>query len=72
MEPGVVCTCHELEFHGKNDQGKPISVVILETKDGMKSYYAPASLHWEFDKRKQTSYIKYGGFKSGRIEQMQY
>ena len=66
MEPGVAYKFHELEFRGKNNQGKPISVVILETKDGMKSYYAPASLYWELNRWKQTSYIMYGSLQNSR------
>ena len=66
MKPGVAYKCNGLECRGKNDQGKPISVIILETKDGVKSYYAPASLYWELIRRKQTSYIMYDGLQNSR------
>ena len=39
MKPGA--TYHGIECRGKNSYDKPISVVTLETKDGVKMYYAP-------------------------------
>ena len=64
MKPGVAYKCNRLEYRGKNDQGKPMSVVTLETKDGVESYYAPASLYWELNRWKQTSYIMYDGLRN--------
>ena len=66
MKPGVAYKYHGLECRGKNAYDKPISVVTLETKDGVKSYYAPASLYWELNRWKQTSYIKYDGLQNIR------
>ena len=51
---------HSIEHRGTNDYNKPISVVTLETKEGVKMYYAPSSLYWALKKR-QTSFIKYEG-----------
>ena len=65
MTPGVY-KYHGIEFRGKNNYDKPISVVTLETKDGFETYYAPASLYWELIRRKQTSYIRYDGLQNSR------
>ena len=48
MSPGVY-KYHKLEYRGTNDYGRPISVITLETKEGVKSYYAPASLYWDLN-----------------------
>ena len=58
MRPGVY-TYHCIEHRGKNDYGRPISVITLETKEGVKMYYAPASLYWDLKRRSQTNFIKY-------------
>ena len=34
-----------IEYHGTNDYGRPICVITLETKEGVKVHYAPASLY---------------------------
>ena len=34
---------HNIEHRGTNSYGKPISVVTLETENGVNMYYAPAS-----------------------------
>ena len=60
MQPGVY-RYHGIENRGKNDYGKPISVVTLETKKFVNRYYAPASLYWVLKHRSQTSFIKYEG-----------
>ena len=49
------------EYRGENDYGRPISVITLETKEGVKMYYAPASLYWDLKRRSQTNFIKYEG-----------
>ena len=59
MHPGVYKN-HGIEHRGTNDYGRPISVVTLETKEGVKMYYAPSSLYWGL-KNRQTSFIKYEG-----------
>ena len=66
MIPGVAYKYHGIECRGKNDHDKPISVVTLETKDGVKAYYAPASLYWELIRRTQTSYIRYDDLQNSR------
>ena len=61
MHPGVY-RYHGIEHRGTNDYGKPISVVTLETNEGVKLYYAPSSLYWELkNRRSETSFIKYEG-----------
>ena len=61
MHPGVY-RYHCIEHRGTNDYGRPISVVTLETKEGVKMYYAPSSLYWDLkNRRSETSFIKYEG-----------
>ena len=60
MHPGVY-RCHGNECHGTNDYGRPVSVITLETKEGVKMYYAPASLFYDLNRRSETSFIKYEG-----------
>ena len=51
-----------IEYHRENDYGRPISMITLETKEGMKMYYAPSSLHWNLKNcQSETSFIKYEG-----------
>ena len=59
MQPGVY-RYHGIERRGTNDYGRPISVVTLE-KEGVKMYYAPASLYWDLKNRSETNLIKYEG-----------
>ena len=59
MHPGVY-RYHGIEHRGTNEYGKAISVVTLESNEGVKMYYAPSSLYWEL-KNRQTSFIKYEG-----------
>ena len=59
MQPGVY-RYHGIEHCGKSDHGRPISVVTLESNEGVKMYYAPSSLYWQL-KNRQTSFIKYEG-----------
>ena len=50
------------ENRGENDYGRPISVITLETKEGVKMYYAPSSLYWNLKNRQsKTGFIKYEG-----------
>ena len=60
MRPGVY-RYHGIEHRGTNDYGRPISVITLETEEGVKMYYAPASLYWDLKRRSETSFIKYEG-----------
>ena len=62
MCPGVY-KYHNIEYHGTNDYGRPISAITLETKEGVKMYryYAPAFLYWELNRRSETNFIKYEG-----------
>ena len=60
MQPGVY-GYHCIKHRGTNDYGRPISVVTLETKKGVKKYYAPSSLYWDLKSRSKTSFIKYEG-----------
>ena len=60
MQPGVY-RYHGIEHRGTNDYCRPISVVTLETKEGVKLYYAPSSLYWDLKKRSETNFIKYEG-----------
>ena len=64
MTPGTVYKYHGIQCRGKNSCDKPISVMTLETKDGVKMYYAPASLHWNLIRRAKTSYIRYEGLQN--------
>ena len=59
MHPGIY-KFHNIEYHGTNDYGRPISVITLKTK-GVNMYYAPASLYWERNRRSETNFIKYEG-----------
>ena len=60
MQTGVYIY-HSIEHRGINDYGRPISVVTLETDEGVKMYYAPSSLYWELKNRAETNFIKYEG-----------
>ena len=60
MQPGVY-RYHAIERRGTNDYGRPISVVTLETKEGVKMYYAPPSLYWDLKNRSEPNLIKYEG-----------
>ena len=50
MRPGAY-SYHGIAHRGTNDYGRPISVVTLES-EGVKMYYAPASLYWDMKERK--------------------
>ena len=50
-----------IENRGENDYGRPINVITLETKEGVKMYYVPSSLYWNLNRRSETSFIKYEG-----------
>ena len=63
MRPGGVYKYHNIEYRGKNDYGKPISVITLETKEGVTMYYAPASLYCDLNHRSETNFIKYEGMQ---------
>ena len=64
MQPGVY-SYYGIEHRGTNDYGRPISVVTLETKEGVKKmYYAPSSLYWDPKKRSETNFIKYEGTRT--------
>ena len=60
MQPGVY-DYHGIEHRGKNEYGRPISVVILERNGVKKMFYAPASLYWNLKNRAETNFIKYEG-----------
>ena len=61
MQPGVH-RYHGIKHRGTNDNGRPISVVTLETKEGVKKiYYAPSSLYWDLKNQSETNFIKYEG-----------
>ena len=60
MIPGIY-NFHNIEHRGSNSYGRPISVITLETGEGVKMYYAPASLYWDLKRRPETSFIKYEG-----------
>ena len=59
MCPGVY-KYHNIEYHGTNDYGRPISVVTEDVTEVVKMYYAPSSMYWAL-KNRQTSLIKYEG-----------
>ena len=63
MSPGVY-KYHNIEYRGTNDYGRPISMVTLETKEGVKMYYAPASLYWDLKHQSETNFIKYDGLQT--------
>ena len=60
MQPGVY-RYHGIEHRGTNDYDRPIRVVTLKTKEGVKMYYAPSSLYWDLKNRSETNFIKYEG-----------
>ena len=60
MQPGVY-NYHGIEHRGKNEYGRPISVVILERNGVKRMFYAPASLYWNLKNRAETNFIKYEG-----------
>ena len=60
MQLGVY-NYHGIEHRGKNEYGRPISVVILERNGVKKMFYAPASLYWNLKNRAETNFIKYEG-----------
>ena len=53
MKPGVY-KFHGIEHRGTNDYDKLISVVTLETSEGVNMYYAPASLYWDLNRQSET------------------
>ena len=55
---------HGIEDRGTNDYGRPISVITLVSKEGVKMYYTPASLYWDLNRRSETNFIKYEGMKT--------
>ena len=56
---------HGIEYRGENSYGRPISVITLESNEGVKMYYAPASLYWDLkNRRSETNFIKYEGTKT--------
>ena len=64
MQQGVY-KYHCIEYRGTNDYGRPISVITLETKEGVKMYYAPSSLYWNLkNRRSETRFIKYEGTRT--------
>ena len=64
MSPGVYKYLG-IECRRENDYGRPISVITLKTKEGMKMYYAPSSLYWNLKNcRSETSFIKYEGMQT--------
>ena len=61
MRPGIY-KYHNNEYCGTNDYGRPISVITLESKEGVKMYYAPEFLYWDLKNRlSETNFIKYEG-----------
>ena len=52
---------HNIEHRGTNSYGRPISMITLETGEGVKMYYAPASLYWDLTRLPETRFIKYEG-----------
>ena len=60
MLPGVY-KYHNIEHRGTNSYGRTISMMTLETGEGMKMYYAPASLYRDLNRQPETSFIKYEG-----------
>ena len=61
MSPGAY-RYRSFEYRRENDYGRPISVITLETKEGVKMYYAPSSLYWNLKNcRSETRFIKHEG-----------
>ena len=56
MGPGIY-KYHGIEYCGTNDYNRPISVITLETKEGVKMYYSPASLYWDLKNRRSVTII---------------
>ena len=57
---------HNIEHRGTNSYGRPISMITLETGEGVKMYYAPAPLYWDLNCRPETSFIKYEGTQTSQ------
>ena len=55
---------HNIEYRGTNDYSRPISVISLETREGVKMYYSSASLYWDLKCRSETNFIKYEGMQT--------
>ena len=60
MTPGIY-KFHNIEHRGTNEYGRPIRVITLETQEGVKMFYSPASLFWDLKQRSETSFVKYQG-----------
>ena len=63
MLPGVY-KYHNIEHRETNSYGRTISMMALQTGEGLKMYYAPASLYWDLNHRPETSFIKYEGMQT--------
>ena len=67
MRPGVVYKFHDIEHRGTNERDKPISVITLETQEGVKMlFYSPPSLYWDLKRQSETRFIKYEGTRTSR------
>ena len=60
MCPGVY-KVNNIEYRGTNNYNRSISMITLETKEGVNMYYAPASLYWELNHQSEMNFIKYEG-----------
>ena len=60
MCPGIY-KYHSIEYRGTNDYNRPINVITLENKEGVKMHYSPASLYWNLKNQSETHFIKYEG-----------
>ena len=63
MGPGVY-KFHDTEYRGTNEYDKPISVITLETQEGVKMFYSPPSLYWDLKRQSETRFIKYEGTRT--------
>ena len=56
-----------IEYRGENDYSRLISVITLETKEGVKMYYVPSSLYWNLkNHQSETRFIKYEGAQNSK------
>ena len=65
MRPGIY-KYHSIEYCGINHYDRPISVIILLNKEGVKTYYAPTSLYWDLNRQSETNFIKYEGLQTSQ------
>ena len=60
LRPGFYKYCN-IEYRGTNNYDRQISVITLETNEGVKMYYSPASLYWDLKRPSEKNFINHEG-----------